>query len=924
MNQNNIYNLIGRAEELRNERSVGGITPEEVGGLHYDTLVYMAEMERNLNSIGIRKIYRSVEEMNADNSPVGLNGKPLRLGQLAIIYNPDDGDYEHNGRIYVYLSPGWEPAGNLRLDLSHTIENRELIDGHTATLTEHTASIAENRGLIYGLLGKHFREVHTVNITDERLARLGVEGVFGNANEFLFKALNGLLLNETGGDSTMAFSLLSVEIVIDDLCFILTDFSYDNGNGRRWTVYVTEPDNMGQTSFTGEWSGSEYGIGRRGTGANAEVFNDYEGNVASGDYSHAEGYDNVANADYAHAEGLSNYAQGTGSHAEGISTRALGNFSHAEGYITEARGDYSHAEGSSKAIGEYSHAEGKGSTADANSSHSEGDSCKTYSGADCSHVEGKNTVAYNRYEHAQGIYNKSTKTDTYETLHSIGIGDSSKRMNAMEVSKDGRSYFLGVGGYDGTNPEQSTDLQSYLSQIGSSMEITLADGFRLRDIDGMSFLESEGIVSISDLVLVYEEASVVTIKDGDGSYVFSVHRESDGSLRLYSERCVIELPYVDDWGEPDDYCWTIFERARVLRVGDVVDGLASTETEKSLSANQGRVLDSKIGSLGNALNGRIDGLGSIYKVKGTKNFAEVMALTDAKAGWVYNVDSEFTLNGKPYAGGTNLVCVSNTSASSYGEIHWDALGGTFDTSNLVGRHGSGLNSEVFNDYEGNVASGDYSHAEGYNTAASGEASHAGGRNAQAVGAGAHAEGNGCVAVGDDSHAEGNKTKATGLRSHAEGANTESKGERSHAEGYNSKATGKTSHVEGQGCEAIGECSHAEGYYSEAKGYGSHAEGSGHVYENGEYGHAEGLATHVTNPYEHAEGAYNLSNKSGNARTRHSIGIGKDASNRKNAFEVLDDGRSYFLGVGGYDGTNPEESKDLKTLLEEILHTLKIE
>jgi hypothetical protein len=54
-----------------------------------------------------------------------------------------------------------------------------------------------------------------------------------------------------------------------------------------------------------------------------------------------------------------NIATGEQSHAEGSITQAVGNYSHAEGDFTQAIGDYSHAEGQETiASGAYSHAEG--------------------------------------------------------------------------------------------------------------------------------------------------------------------------------------------------------------------------------------------------------------------------------------------------------------------------------------------------------------------------------------------------------------------------------------------------------------------------------------------------------------------------------------------------------------------------------------
>lgn len=101
--------------------------------------------------------------------------------------------------------------------------------------------------------------------------------------------------------------------------------------------------------------------------------------------------------------------------------------------------------------------------------------------------------------------------------------------------------------------------------------------------------------------------------------------------------------------------------------------LTSTSTSEALSAAQGK-----------ALNDRISGLGNVYRVKGTKtNLSDVLALTGAKAGDVWNVTNAFTLGGKPYPANTNVVCITATSSSDHDEGNWDPLGGTVDLSTYV-------------------------------------------------------------------------------------------------------------------------------------------------------------------------------------------------------------------------------------------------
>lgn len=139
---------------------------------------------------------------------------------------------------------------------------------------------------------------------------------------------------------------------------------------------------------------------------------------------------------------------------------------------------------------------------------------------------------------------------------------------------------------------------------------------------------------------------------------------------------------------------------------------------------------------------------------------------------------------------------------------------------------TGKNCEIFNDYENNIASSLYAHAEGSGT--------------KATAPGAHAEGNGTTASNSYAHAEGRETTASGESSHAEGNNTTASGYCSHAEGYNATASGGYSHAEGYNAVASGFYSHAGGINSEAKAEASFAHGE-HAVSNYRGGAAFGIS-----------------------------------------------------------------------------------
>ena len=206
-----------------------------------------------------------------------------------------------------------------------------------------------------------------------------------------------------------------------------------------------------------------------------------------------------------------------------------------------------------------------------------------------------------------------------------------------------------------------------------------------------------------------------------------------------------------------------------------------------------------------------------------------------------------------------------------------------------------------------ASAGAYSVGEGTGVTASATNTHAEGTNTTASGYSAHAEGGASEASGRFSHAEGYSTKAlpgqgdsAGHGTHAEGVNTQA-GEGAVRGTYSAGLNGVGAHAEGGGTAASGRVAHAEGLRTLATGVGSHA---------------EGIGTTASHDGEHAEGKYNVSN----TNTIHSIGIGTGTAadgptNPKNAVEVLNDGKVYVLGVGGYLGTSLTGATDLKTVID---------
>ena len=206
---------------------------------------------------------------------------------------------------------------------------------------------------------------------------------------------------------------------------------YNNDDYAVWQVYGNGKSQTGTiygNGYTYTKLDNEYLNGKlitSGTGKNSEIFNS-SNNIASGFYSHAEGYLTSVISDEGHAEGYSTQSKGVAGHAEGSGTIAYA-AAHAEGTGT-------------KATGGSSHAECMNTTASGSGSHAEG--CNTTASSLYSHAEGSYTIAASTNQHVQGKYNVQDKTGTY--AHIVGGGTSdSARSNIHTLDWSGNGVYAG-------------------------------------------------------------------------------------------------------------------------------------------------------------------------------------------------------------------------------------------------------------------------------------------------------------------------------------------------------------------------------------------------------------------------------------------------------------------------------------------------
>lgn len=241
-----------------------------------------------------------------------------------------------------------------------------------------------------------------------------------------------------------------------------------DGKEEKQLIYSTIADEVGQLTATG--------IG-------CEIFNDYENNIASSLYAHAEGNGTKATAPSTHAEGNSTTASSTYAHAEGRETTASGQSSHAEGENTTASGYCSHAEGNGTvADGGYSHAENSGTTASGWYSHAGGINSKAK--AEASFAHGMYAVSNYRGGVAFGISNK-----TKDALFVVGNGSpgGSYESDALVLDNAGNLWVAGSikcgggsGGYT-LSPATADTLGGVM--IGDNISVT-ADGTISVDLSG--------------------------------------------------------------------------------------------------------------------------------------------------------------------------------------------------------------------------------------------------------------------------------------------------------------------------------------------------------------------------------------------------------------------------------------------------------
>ena len=245
-----------------------------------------------------------------------------------------------------------------------------------------------------------------------------------------------------------------------------------------------------------------------------------------------------------------------------------------------------------------------------------------------------------------------------------------------------------------------------------------------------------------------------------------------------------------------------------------------------------------------------------------------------------------------------------------------------------------IGGEIFNDFEHNIASGDYSHASGFCTKTTNKAEAAFGKFNQSTkdstlfsigDGGSDSSRHNIVEVTKDEVNINTNLIVGSATTIGGGIDVKGSLEVWSSATIEGGLTVKNDiEVEGLGDDNSGK---GDKLLKNSIIVAGSAEGSGVM--KGAYNSAGGknsLALGVwcktTNEGEHASGKYNQSNNN----TIHSVGIGTSTDDRKNAEEIhYNSGDKYVIGIGGYDGTNSVEAgvKTVQTVVNESINQITI-
>lgn len=364
---------------------------------------------------------------------------------------------KEDGGLYVYLDEKWQhlvtPTDKTILD-----KHQQQLDKIKNLALTEIDPIDTNTYKSYQLKSDDNIFGTTINIPKDRFIKQVTLG-YDNAT---IDESTGIITIGTGlSKEYLLFSVAlesgSYELVSINLTNFLTEKDYSDGlevidnklkvkvdpsseeylkvsnNGIKVEGIDTKVsdtvDDIKNKIQNGEWLSV-----RKGSGNDSVIVGG--NNLATKQYSYAEGNNTTASGIYSHAEGYSNMALGIASHVEGMDNEASGQMSHAEGFGTKVSGPNSHAQGS-----------------------------------------------YN--------YNDEAFIDM------VGVGNANTRKNASiicyyahEDPKNGYQYLLGIGGYKGQKIGDAKSVQEVITDLETN---------KVDKVEGKSLVLDTDITKLSEL-----------------------------------------------------------------------------------------------------------------------------------------------------------------------------------------------------------------------------------------------------------------------------------------------------------------------------------------------------------------------------------------------------------------------------------------
>lgn len=204
-----IQEMMLRAQALRQETALDSISPERAGGIMYDTLAYINQMQlQGANPLLISKIYASVAAMEADSAPVSdLTGQALRPGQVVVIASADS----DNGSVYRYnggTDSRWTVVGKIGnltpVDSLNSDSTQLPLAAHQGKVLDEKVSALGQKVNNSDLLNTQnitLDESNYLNITSGEWKTTGLINTDTSRCSILFSAegFNTLLLNVNTG-----------------------------------------------------------------------------------------------------------------------------------------------------------------------------------------------------------------------------------------------------------------------------------------------------------------------------------------------------------------------------------------------------------------------------------------------------------------------------------------------------------------------------------------------------------------------------------------------------------------------------------------------------------------------------------------------------------------------------------------------------